>query len=42
MIVLKKEKNTVNTEKKENKNSALSVVKKNGVERGGSVCFYPF
>jgi hypothetical protein len=41
--VVKKEKNTENTEKKINKNSVLSVVKKTqGLREVGSVCFYSF
>ncbi len=36
-----KEKNTETTEKKINKNSVLSVVKKSGVERGG-LCVFLF
>jgi hypothetical protein len=38
---LKKRLTTENTEKKENKNSVLSVVKKIGVERGG-LCVFLF
>ena len=43
IIVLKKERKPENTEKKRNKNSVLSVVKKiRGLRGVGSVCFYSF
>ena len=43
IVMLKKEKNTENTEKKINKNSVLSVVKKIwGLREVDSVCFYSF